>query len=124
MLTLDKMQSASAVPTDPSHTDAPPLVTARKKVAVPLAAASLSETTVFAVATPLTAAAKAGFAKVGDARSTCGVMAVSAELGRAPSSKRTLPPLSKAQRASAAVLGLAALRVITISAVLETLQRL
>jgi len=67
---LDKMQSASAVPTDPSQTEAAPLVTARNQVVVPDAAASVSDTTALAVATPLTAAAKAGFANVGDASKT------------------------------------------------------
>ena len=112
MLTLERMQSASAVPTDPSQTEAPPLVTARNQVLVPDAAASVSETTAFAVATPLTAAAKAGLAKVGEASSTCVVIAVSTVMGRAPSYKRTWPPFSKAQRASAPALAAAALSVI------------
>src|SRR5438128_1755213 len=110
----DRMQSASTVPTDPSHTVAPPLVTARKNVAVLEAAASVSDTTAFAVATPAIAAANAGLAKVGEANNTCVVMAVSAVIGRAPSYRRTWPPFSKAQRASAATLAAATLSVMAI----------
>src|SRR5947207_2259316 len=82
MATLDRRQSASAVPTEPSQTVALPLVTARKNVAVPLAAASVSSVTACAVATPATADANAGDPKVGLASNVCVVIAVSAVAGR------------------------------------------
>ena len=112
--TDERMQSASAVPTDPSQMEAPPLVTARKNVADPLAAASLSDTIAFAVATPATAAANAGFANVGEASKVCVEIAVSAVIGRAPAYRRTAPPFKSAHSASAAAFAAAALSVIAI----------
>src|SRR6266576_4665527 len=82
MATDERTQSASAVPTDPSQTEAAPLVTARNQSAVPLAAASVSLVTACATATPLAAAAKAGDPNVGLACKVCVEIAVSAVAGR------------------------------------------
>jgi len=73
--------AALVVPTEPSKTVAPPLVTNRAQLAVPLAAASVSCVTAWAVASPATAALKAGLPNIGEASKVCVVIAVSAVAG-------------------------------------------
>lgn len=76
-----KMQSAAAVPTDPSTTRTPAEVTNVHQLAVPVASAEASSLMAFAVKTPAAAAPNAVADKAHSASFTCAPSAVATVAG-------------------------------------------
>ena len=80
-----RIQSALAVPTDPSTIRVPPEVVNVHHVAVPVASAEASSAIAFAVRTPAAAAPKAVAESASSASFTCAPRAVATFVGCVPS---------------------------------------